>query len=137
MEEVNRLYLWIGYILLSLVVFSIILFALNDFANGDRVYTDKFSNEFSLINSAILTSNGNLIVEYLLEEKNKEYDLIIKSDCESVVNPSGRRGTYKSIYCLNNEFVKIIENKINLDKIRFEFKDDNFNMKEIKNGISS
>ncbi|MBT4630888.1 hypothetical protein HOC06_01565, partial [Candidatus Woesearchaeota archaeon] len=53
MEEVNRMYLWIGYSLLSIAVFFIITMALVNLGNNNAVYQNLISRDVAFIESAI------------------------------------------------------------------------------------
>ena len=105
MEEGNRLYLWIGYSLLSVVVFFIIAAALVNLGNNNAVYQNLISRDIALIESSILTSEGDLDLRYTYSKTEKEFRVETKSDCEVRVGSIASEYLYEGYYCLDNEFV--------------------------------
>ena len=128
MEEMVRIKYWIGYILLSVVVFLLIAGALFMFAGGDSVYQDKFALEIGLLENSMLTSNGNLVINYFPLEKFGEYDLVLARNCEIRVSVKDKETPYRSFFCLDNKFIEKQEMKENLGNLSFNLQNDRFFM---------
>ncbi|MBT3690856.1 hypothetical protein HOG16_01270 [Candidatus Woesearchaeota archaeon] len=123
MEEVNRMYLWIGYSLLSIAVFFIITMALVNLGNNNAVYQNLISRDVAFIESAILTSEGDLDLRYTYSKTEKEFKVETKSDCEVRVGSIASEYSYEGYYCLNNEFVDKGDSiSSSLDPLIFELK---------------
>ena len=124
MEEGNRLYLWIGYSLLSVVVFFIIAAALVNLGNNNAVYQNLISRDIALIESSILTSDGDLDLRYTYSKTEKEFRVETKSDCEVRVGSIASEYPYEGYYCLDNKFVDKEDSiSSSLDPLIFELKD--------------
>ena len=89
-----------------------------------RMLDDK-----DIINLVHLLQSNN--VEYLINERKGEFDLIITNKCEIRISSAGEGSFYKSSFCLDNEFIQKDETKVNLNKIRFVLKDDILILEEI------
>jgi hypothetical protein len=121
-EEVDRLYLWIGYSLISVVVFAIIITSLVSISTGDKAYQDLVARDVSLLTSGVLSSNDNLVVEYSSPTERELY-FSLSDDCVVKIGPEGTQFTYQEYYCLDNPEISKGDSGIKVDNINFELKD--------------
>jgi hypothetical protein len=131
MEEPYRLYIWIGYTGLALAVFLLVGFILFNIGSGDRVYEEYYVDEIGMITNSVLGSNGDLVVEYNISEKNGEFDLVFMDGCEFRISKKGTQVPYLSYFCLDNEFVGKQEERINLGHMRFKILNGNLILEEV------
>ena len=122
-EEVDRLYLWIGYSLISLVVFAIIITSLVSLSTGDKAYQDLIFMVISLLSSGILSSNDNIVVEYSSPTERELY-FSLSDDCTVKIGPEETQFTYQEYYCLDNPEISKGDSGIKVDNIKFELKDN-------------
>jgi hypothetical protein len=125
MEEVNRLYLWMGYIGLAVAVFFIIIVALGNFGDNSSMYQNLIARDIAFIESSVLTSNDEVFLEYNYSNIEKEFKIEIREDCEVRVGDLVREYPYAGYYCLNNDFIiKRRSISSSLDSLIFELKND-------------
>lgn len=125
MEEVNRLYLWIGYILLSVAVFIVIITAIVNLGNNNAVYQNLISRDIAFIESSVLTSNGEVNLEYRYSDIEEEFQIETTEECEVKVSNIALDYQYEGYYCLNNDFIEKGKSvSSSLDPLIFELKNN-------------
>ncbi len=125
MEEVNRLYLWLGYTGLALAVFFIIGLALSNLGDNNTLYKDLISRDIAFIESSVLSSNDEVYLEYNYSNIEKEFKVEITDECEVRVSDIAREYPYSSYYCLDNGFIdKRSSVTSSLDSLIFELRND-------------
>ncbi len=122
-EMNTKLYLWIGFTLEAFAVFIVVGIILFNMGSGDRAYQEYYSKEISLIEDAILTSNGNLVLSYNATERRDNFDFLITQDCEVRVSERGLTNPYLSYYCFGNDFVDKGDDHLELNEFRIDMKD--------------
>ena len=116
---------------MSLSVFLIIGIVFVDTAEGKVAKKDLFARDGSLLLSSIMSSNGDLIVEYSLEEDERQFDLLLTEDCEIRIFDRDDKTTYKSYFCLDNKFIKKTRTEVNLNKMKIMLKENILVLEEI------
>ena len=119
MEEPYRMYIWLGYTGLALAVFLLTWFILFNIGSGDRVYEEYFVDDVGMVMSSVLSSNGDLVVDYNISEKNGDFDLVFMDNCEIRISKKGTTVPYLSYLCPDIIAISHQEDIVNLDHIRF------------------
>jgi hypothetical protein len=122
-EMNTKLYLWIGFTLEAFAVFIVVGMILFNMSSGDRAYQEYYSKEIGLIEDAILTSDGNLVLSYNITERRDNFDVLITQDCEVRVSERGLTNPYISYYCFGNDFIDKGDDVFELNEFRLELKD--------------
>jgi len=125
------MYIWLGYTGLALAVFLLVWFILFNIGSGERVYEEYYIDDIGMVMSSVLSSNGDLVVDYNVSEKNGDFDLVFMDNCEIRISKKGVTVPYLSYFCSDNKVISQQEERINLGHIRFRILGGNLIVEEI------
>ena len=131
MEEPYRMYIWLGYTGLALAVFLLVWFILFNIGGGDRVYEEYYVGDIGMVMNSVLSSNGDLTIDYNISEKKEKFDLVFMDNCEIRISKKGTVVPYLSYFCPDNKFINKQEERLNLDNIRFRLLNGNLVLEEV------
>ena len=118
----ERTYFWTGYLVIAIVVFIPLLMFMNKSADADSFKEKIISNELALISDFVMGSDGEILVEYNINQE-KSYKIGFNEKCLFVVSLTGTSlESGSKTYCADNlllnkryldagEYVRIILDK--------------------------
>jgi hypothetical protein len=131
MEEPYRIYIWMGYTGLALAVFLLVWYILFSIGGGERIYEEYYVDDIGMVMNSVLSSNGDIIIDYNVDEKKGEFDLAFIDNCEIRISKNGMTVPYLSYFCPDNKFINQQEEMINLDSVRFKLINGNLVLEEM------